>query len=618
MRKHSRWPARLIAALSVVGLLIAGLGPSPFSTLSQSPSGMYADLAYPLPRWQHPAYGLNLYDLEYTHSPDKVSEIQFSWIKLTEHLPNLTADCPQIHHKLLYRIPFPEPGEDWEDWGQHWGTIAAEYEDCIDAYEIGNEPNLAWEWGLGNPDPAAAVEVLRIAYTNIKAADPEATVVSPAMSPTGSVPPEVESVWDDRRFLRAMYEAGAKPYFDALGAHPFGFKYPPETEPESVYYDPNEPEYPYNPDPVDGLCFRRAEQLRQVMEEFGDTEKQMWATEVGWILDPPGYCYSLYDWRYRWWQRVDPETHGDYLRRALEYATEHWPWLGPMFVFNLDFSRVNQKPGHECDPMGWHSIVDTYGTARPAFIKFKHMPKRPYALIDPPAIFAMMPVTGAAPVTVPITLESIGISPATWSFEAGDPWVTVTPATAAITDTGTFTVTVNPVAGTTSPVTYTTAITLTGQENVFFDPENPERMDYSAFPKVIPVQVEVADRSWLVVTPPSISTMLPITDAAPITVPLTLENTGISPATWSAEAGEPWVSITPITATITETGSLTVTLNLTESCFPGGTLIGFHSTAITFTAQEDSLPEVVPVQAWVYDRLYQIYLPAVLRTIPFK
>lgn len=610
MHKRLCPSARLIAALSVVGLLIAGLGPSPSPMSSQSPPDIYANPTYPLPRWEHPAYGLNLYDLFYTRSPapDKVSEIQFSWIKLSEYLPNLTNDCPQMHHKLIFRIPFPEPGENWEEWGQHWGAVAAEYKDCIDAYEIGNEPNLAWEWGLGNPDPVAAVEVLRIAYTNIKAADPGAVVVAPAMSPTGSVPPEIESVWDDRRFLRAMYEAGAKPYFDALGAHPFGFKYPPETDPESIYYDPNEPDYPNNPDPVDGLSFRRVEQHRAIMEEFGDTEKQIWATEVGWILDPPGYCYSLYDWRSRWWQRVDLETHGDYLRRAFEYAAEHWPWMGPMLVFNLDFSRVNQNPGQDCNPMGWHSIVDPYGTSRPAFIQLKYMAKRPYALVDPLAISVTIPVTDTAPLTIPLTLQSIGISPATWSFQADDPWITVTPATATITDTGAFTITVNLPADSTPPGTYTTTITLIGQENFFSD---PGMMGYSAFPRILPVQVEAPERYTAVVTPPSIFAMLPITDAAPIAVPLTLENTGLSPATWSAEVGEAWVTVEPATATINDTGAFTVTLNLTESYFPGGTLLGVHSTAITLTAQGSNSAKIIPVGGWVYDRLYQTYLPVV-------
>lgn len=615
MHRHCQLFARYIARAGVMVLLIASLGSSPFPTLSQMPPDIYADPAYPLPRWEHPAYGMNLYDLVYTHSPDKVTELQFSWIKVY-HLPHLTTECPELRskYKILYRIILPSPRqpETWESWGQSLAPMAADYAECIDAYEIGNEPNLAWEWDQydtknpANPDPAAYVELLRIAYDNIKSADPEAIVIAAAMSPTGSVPPEVQEVWDDLRFLRAMYEAGAKPYFDVLGSHPFGFKYPPETDPTSVYFDPNEPDYPNNPDPVDGLCFRRAEQQHAIMQEFGDTEKQVWATEFGYVMEPPAACYDTYDWKYRWWQIVDPDTHGWYLTRAFEYAAEHWPWMGPMFLFNLDFSRAPDA----CDPMGWHAIVDKNGTSRPGFIHLYWMAKRPYVLADPPAVHLTMPGTWTTPVTVPLTLTSIGISPATWSLEVGESWATVTPTAATISDADVFTVAINLPAESTLPGTYTTAITVTGQEHHFSD---PGRMGYSAFPKVIPVEVEVIERYSAVVEPSSIFTMLPITDAAPIDVSLTLENTGLSPATWMTEVGAPWVTVTPISATVNDSTEFAVTLNLTESYFPGGTLLGFHSTAITLTAQEGSLPRVIPVQAWVYDRLRQVYLPAVLK-----
>ena len=618
MDKHLGLCARLIATLGIiVGLLLAGLGPSPTPTLSQPSPDIYADPAYPLPRWVHPAYGMNLYDLLYTQSPDKITELQFSWIKIY-HLPNLTTECPELtsKFKILYRVPLPSPREPhtWESWGQSLVAMAADFQGCVTAYEIGNEPNLAWEWDPyieppANPDPLAYVELLRIAYENIKSADPEAVVIAAAMSPTGSVPPEVEEVWDDLRYLRAMYEAGAKPYFDVLGSHPFGFKYPPETDPDSVYYDPTEPEYPNNPDPVDGLCFRRAEQQRVVMEEFDDDEKQIWATEFGYVIEPPAHCHSTYDWQHRLWHVVDADTQGSYLARAFEYAAEYWPWMGPMFVFNLDFSRAPDS----CDPMGWHAIVDKNGTSRPGFIHLFWLAKRPYALLDPPAIQVTMPATWTTPITVPLTLDSIGISPATWYFETGEPWITVTPATAMVTETSTFTVAIDLSPDTTPPGSYTTAITLTAQEDFFFDPWYPERMGYNAFPKVIPVEVEVPERYSAVATPPSIFTMLPITDAAPIEVSLNVQNTGLSPATWVAEAGEPWVTITPPSAVLTDTGEFAVTLNLTESYFPGGTLIGLHSTAITLTAQEGSLPRVIPVTAWVYDRLYQVYLPSVLK-----
>lgn len=612
--------ARIVARLSVVILLIAGLGSSPAPMLSRSPVGIDDDPAYPLPRWQHPAYGLNLYDMLYTGVSgdlDKVTELQFSWVKLTEHLPNLTNECPQRHHKLALRIPLPSPREPdtWDSWGQDWGATAAAFKDCIDAYEIGNEPNLAWEWDPVDPetmdpldpDPGGYVQLLRIAYTNIKSADPDAIVISAGMATTGPVPPDVEDVWDDLRYLRAMYEAGAKPYFDALGSHPFGFKYPPETDPESIYYDPDEPDYPNNPDPVEGLCFRRVEQQRAVMEEYGDSKKQVWATEMGYIREPPAYCHGLYDWRYRLWHVVDPHTHGWYLARAFEYAAEHWPWLGPMFVFNFDFSR---DPGtFGCDPKAWQAVVDSGGTAYPAFIHLYWLAKRPYALSDPTAISVTLSITDVAPVTVPFTLESIGVSPASWLLEAGDPWLTVAPDTTTIEETGRLTVTVDLAADVLPPGVYTTVMTLTGQENFF---SNPERMNYDAFPRVIPVQVEMPERYTALIEPPSVFSMTPITDAAPFVVPLMLQNAGLSPATWIAETGDVWVTIDPISRTVTDTGLFTLSVNLIEDLFPGG-LVGFHSTAISLTAQEGSLPSVVPIQVWVYDRLCQVYLPAVLK-----
>ena len=143
-----------------------------------------------------------------------------------------------------------------------------------------------------------------------------------------------------------------------------------------------------------------------------------------------------------------------------------------MFVFNLDFSRAPDS----CDPMGWHAIVDKNGTSRPGFIHLFWLAKRPYALLDPPAIQVTMPATWTTPITVPLTLDSIGISPATWYFETGEPWITVTPATAMVTETSTFTVAIDLSPDTTPPGSYTTAITLTAQEDFFFDPWYPERM----------------------------------------------------------------------------------------------------------------------------------------------
>ncbi len=111
-------------------------------------------------------YGINVKGLNYDDdSLDKAIALNFEWIKIYDHPP-----AARLPLKVLYRVNLPHPGEDWAEWG-HYRRIDAElYAGRIDAYEIGNEPNLREEWG-GNPDPAAYARLLEIAYREIKSAD---------------------------------------------------------------------------------------------------------------------------------------------------------------------------------------------------------------------------------------------------------------------------------------------------------------------------------------------------------------------------------------------------------------------------------------------------------------
>src|SRR5690606_25588412 len=53
----------------------------------------------------------------------------------------------------------------------------------VDAIEVHNEPNLAMEWPHG-PNAWEYTQMLRVAYTAIKAADPSIIVVSGGLAPT--------------------------------------------------------------------------------------------------------------------------------------------------------------------------------------------------------------------------------------------------------------------------------------------------------------------------------------------------------------------------------------------------------------------------------------------------
>ncbi len=244
------------------------------------------------------------------------------------------------------------------------------------AYEIWNEPNLDYEWG-GSPSAAQYTALLQAGYAGIKTADPQAWVVSAGLATTGgsAAGDPVEQaetlalarrlygaieVVPDLTFLRNMYNHGAKGYFDALGSHPYGGPDAPDTPPGTA---------------SGPIYFRRAEEQRQVMLDYGDPSP-VWATEFGWILESECHLGE------HEWMEVGETQQADYLAAAYAYADEHWPWMGPMFLFNLDFATCTWYDW--CDPMRWYAITyrqDPYDPGnspvlpRQAFHTLRAMPK---------------------------------------------------------------------------------------------------------------------------------------------------------------------------------------------------------------------------------------------------
>ena len=162
------------------------------------------------------------------------------------------------------------------DLEQFMKVVAARYKGKVIGYDMWNEPNLQREVGL-YVISARYAELLKAGYRGVKASDPTAVVISAALTPTGVNNPLVAV--DDVVFLRLLYAYNGgelKGYFDVLGAHPGSNANPPDT----LYPDKPGPGPGWNDDP--SFYFRRVEQLRQVMLENGDAQKQMWLTEFGW------------------------------------------------------------------------------------------------------------------------------------------------------------------------------------------------------------------------------------------------------------------------------------------------------------------------------------------------
>jgi hypothetical protein len=259
-------------------------------------------------------------------------------------------------------FPGTGPADKIEDWKDFVERVAEKFQGKIAAYEIWNEPNLAREWGDVKPDPTKYAEMLRVAYTAIKKYDPNALVISAGMSPTSEVS---DRAIPAPQFVEGMYAAGAKPYFDMLGANAAGFKAEPEADPADVAKDPaltnNDPS---SADLKRAYAFRHVEDLRAVMVKNGDESKQVGIMEMGWSADPrPDSPYA--------WHSVTEDKKGEYLVRALQYAKKNWsPWIGMMTVIYLPSPTWTAS-----DEQYYWSITNPDGSPRPAYTAIKGMPK---------------------------------------------------------------------------------------------------------------------------------------------------------------------------------------------------------------------------------------------------
>ena len=211
----------------------------------------------------------------------------------------------------------------------------------FEAIEIWNEPNLRREWNGGTLGGAEYMRYFDAAYQGIRNGEGghSVTVVTAGLAPTGW--DDGVTAIDDRAFLRQMYEAGlnnANYQNIAIGVHPYGAWNPPdsrwcgETECSEYGYD-NHPSW---------FFIHTLEDYHGIMTEFGDTGRQLWATEFGWgtydgfvtsegeaaapPADPPYFQYVTLD------------QQAAYIVRAFEIG-QNLPYVGPMFLWNLNYSN---------------------------------------------------------------------------------------------------------------------------------------------------------------------------------------------------------------------------------------------------------------------------------------
>jgi hypothetical protein len=268
-------------------------------------------------------------------------------------------------------LPLPEvgPPKNLQDFYDYVFAVASRYRGRVEAYQIWNEPNLAREWGNRPPNPAEYVELLKVGYQAVKAADPQAIVISAGLAPTTR---DDAAAMPDVYFIQGMYEAGAAAYFDTLGVHAAGFKSPPETDPAVIATDPTLNNNDNAPEELRrAYGFRHVEDVRAIMVRNGDAAKKIVVLEFGWTIDPRP------DSPYRW-HAVTPEQQDKYLQRAYAYAEANWqPWIGVMSVIYIADPQWTLAD----EQTFWSIVYPGYPQLRtaPAYYGLLYMPKVPAA-----------------------------------------------------------------------------------------------------------------------------------------------------------------------------------------------------------------------------------------------
>lgn len=197
------------------------------------------------------------------------------------------------------------PPDHYADFGDFVYTVVSRYKGRIRYYQIWNEPNIYPEWGDQPVSPEGYVELLKIAYTRAKEADPDCVILAAGLAQTIETGPRNLS---DLIYLERMYQAGVKGYFDVMGAMVYGLW----TGPYDRRASP------------DRTNFARAQLIREIMVRYGDGDKPIWATEVGWNALPEGFpAFPNYG-------RVTLEKQAEYATQAYERANREWPWMGVM------------------------------------------------------------------------------------------------------------------------------------------------------------------------------------------------------------------------------------------------------------------------------------------------
>lgn len=292
----------------------------------------------------------------------------FQWGQLDELVNTATANQTLLLLSVVTSPPWARadhltngPPDDFNTFGNFMFALASRYKGRVRAYEIWNEQNLASEWAGRPLDPGSYLDLLAIAYARVKHADPQAIVVSGALTPTGVNDGKIAI--DDVAYLQGMYTARGGEFLhiaDAVGAHMSGYNNAPG---DSVnHHTVNTVGFKDHP----SFYFGRIDQLHGVMAAHNDP-RQMWITEYEWGSTAPPVPAG-----YEWATQLTPQQVADFLVSSIQSIKASRPWVGAVFIWNLNFRTFLDPHSNEQAIFG---ILDPGFVPRPMYIALANMPK---------------------------------------------------------------------------------------------------------------------------------------------------------------------------------------------------------------------------------------------------
>jgi hypothetical protein len=203
------------------------------------------------------------------------------------------------------------------------GFLAARYGTRLAAIEVWNEPDQANEDYFAGPDkPHRYAAILRAAYAAIKQANPQVPVLG------GSI------VGSNGAFLRALYAAGIKGYYDGLAVH---------------YYH---------------LTLASLRSIREVQLANGDS-KPLWLDEFGWTSCWPHYKVEQEQ------ACVSEQTQAQNLTDIFR-TLARTPFVAAEFVYKLQSSKRED-----------FGVLSATGGRKPAFAALSKVLTSPFGSVSP-------------------------------------------------------------------------------------------------------------------------------------------------------------------------------------------------------------------------------------------